>query len=353
MNTPWPAWHDAHRDVLRELIIHGPRPRVQIAAKLHLSRPSLTRLGKELIDFGFVAEGALRYSASRGRPAELLEVRPDAAAMVGVKLTGDHLWAVLTDLTTTVQAQMDREIDSKDPASVVELIATVVESLLDGVDVPSALGVCLAGDVYERDGGQTVAGAGFLNWPPTPLQLRLKERLGLPVIVSNDVAALTSGIHWFGNGAGVNDMVLVVVGAGVGSGLVIHGIPVGGTHGRAGHVGHIRIDGDGAPCRYGHRDCIHSFVTMPAVAMNAGTGSDYELALDRARNGDERARKAFRLAARALGAGVAESVNAVDPRKVFVTGEGTDMLDLEYDLPLRGGDFSIMFYRGTKRYEFR
>jgi predicted NBD/HSP70 family sugar kinase len=74
---------------------------------------------------------------------------------------------------------------------------------------------------------------------------------------------------------------------------------------------------------------VHSFVTMPAIAVNAGVPEGrYEDALARARAGEPAAVRAFELAAEALGAVIAEAVNAFDPEIVSIMGEGRDMVEL-------------------------
>lgn len=105
-----------------------------------------------------------------------------------------------------------------------------------------------------------------------------------------------------------------------------------GTHGRAGRVGHARIGGSGMACAHGHLDCVHSFVTMPAIEANAGVGAGhYAEAVERARAGGERELEAFRDAARALGAIIAEAVNVFDPEIVSVLGEGRELFELAPD----------------------
>ncbi len=90
-------------------------------------------------------------------------------------------------------------------------------------------------------------------------------------------------------------------------------------------------------CDNGHPDCVHSFVTMSAIAHNAGLdAARYPEALRRAREGDAVAVEAFHRAAFALGVAIADSVNAVDPEAVAVMGEGLDMLDIAPDEVRRG-----------------
>ena len=70
----WPELHDAQRTVLLELLIHGSTSRAELARRTGLSRTSLTRLTRDLVDMGFVSEGETNAPNGRGRPSEILNL---------------------------------------------------------------------------------------------------------------------------------------------------------------------------------------------------------------------------------------------------------------------------------------
>jgi len=327
--VPWPDLADAERAVLLELLLHGARSRIRLAERVGLSRASLTRIARELVDVGLVAEGEAQVTNARGRPGEQLHLRPDAAHFLGIKLTGDTLYAVVTDLSANVVTSQSHPLNSKTVVDVVSLIGRVARELLSNRALPSAIGVGLAGDVLKRDGTQVVERSAFLGWSgATPLQVLVENATGIPTTITNDVHALTAAHHWFGSGVGSESLVVYGLGAGIGSGVVVGDELMEGAHGRSGRIGHSRVGGVGRRCENGHNDCVHSFVTMPSIEFNAGVGpGEYELVVSRARAGDIQAIGAFDLAAYALGAVVAESVNSFDPQLVSIMGEGLDMLD--------------------------
>jgi hypothetical protein len=73
--SSWPKLPEATRDVLLEVLIHGPLSRAEIAARLRLSRPTLTRVTRSLVAQGLLVEGDTRPRAPAGRPSETLHVR--------------------------------------------------------------------------------------------------------------------------------------------------------------------------------------------------------------------------------------------------------------------------------------
>lgn len=332
--SAWPALHDAQRAVLIEMIVNGSQPRVELARTLGLSRTSLTRLTKELIDLGFIEEGGSQMSASRGRPRELMNVVKDSAHFFGVKLTGDALYAVVTNLGSEVVDSREIPLVDRDVASVVELLGLTADAMLADHFRPGAIGVCLAGDVETIEGDEYIIGSAFLGWDdPVPLARLVSHATGLPATVANDVQALTAAHHWFGVGVGKSPLVVLAVGAGSGTGIVVGDDLVSGAHARQGKIGHIIVDAEGERrCTLGHRGCAGALVTMPGIAANAGAERhEYATVLERARAGDAGALLAFRDAATALGAIVAQFVNVIDPEKVIITGEGIDMVEFARD----------------------
>lgn len=333
----WPELAETERRVLLELLLRGAQSRIRIAETLGLSRTSLTRAARDLVDRGLVEEGDVEVRATRGRPAEILHVRPDAAHFVGTKLTGDELYVVLTDLSARIVDEHAERLPSRDVDDVVDLIADVTTRLTAGVRATAAIGVGVAGDVTQRGSGKLLERSHFLGWDGVPLTSLVGAATGLPATVVNDVQALAGAHHWFGGLDPHRSLVLYGIGAGIGSATVLGDELQVGAHGRAGRVGHSRLGGRGRRCDNGHPDCIHSFVTMPAIAHNAGRSpGDYAEVVASARAGDEAAVAAFRAAAFALGAAIADSVNAVDPDVVVVMGEGLDMLDIAPDEVRRG-----------------
>lgn len=328
--VPWPDLADAERAVLLELLVHGARSRIRLAERVGLSRASLTRIARELVDLGLVVEGEVEQKGSRGRPGERLYLRPEAAHFLGIKLTGDTLYAVVTDLSARVVHTEAHALEARDVDYVVRLIGDVSRDLLSDRALPSAIGVGLAGDVLRSGDSPVVERSAFLGWNgQTPLGALVTAETGIPTTVTNDVHALTAAHHWFGSGVGHDSIVVYGIGAGIGSGVVIDDELMEGAHGRAGRIGHSRVQGSGRACDNGHTDCVHSFVTMPAIEFNAGLQpGEYPLAVERAQSGDALAVAAFESAAYALGAVVAESVNSFDPDLLSIMGEGLDMLDL-------------------------
>ncbi|WP_236594852.1 ROK family transcriptional regulator [Saccharothrix sp. 6-C] len=310
----WPDLPEVARDVLLEVLVHGAMPRSELATRLHLSRPTLTRVTRTLVLHGLLVEGETQLRSSTGRPSEILHVRGDSHHFLGVKLTADRLFAAVTDLTATVTATTDQPLRSNDPADVTAQIAEVAA----GFPGLTAIGVTLGGIVS----GGVVAEAEFLRWVDVPLRDALVEATAVPVVVDNDVQALTSAEHWFGAGAGLDSMVLITVGAGVGCGVVVDGKLVRGSHGLTPRIAHILVDPSGPQCGYGHRGCASSYLMTHVMLRQLDGDPTYGEAVERALAGDPVAKEVFDNAGYALGVLIGTVANFLDPRKVLLTGDG-------------------------------
>jgi len=324
----WPALHDAQRAVLLDVLFNGSRSRAELARRTGLSRTSLTRLTRDLVELGFVSEGEISAPNGRGRPSEMLDLRPESAHFAGIKLTGDALYAAVIDLRANVVTSQEHPLVSRDVDAVVDLIGTVVAELRARFPRLTAVGVCLAGDVQLSDGRLVVQGSWFLGWDSVPLAELVAAATGLPAAVANDVQALTAAHHWFGAGVGCSSLAVIGLGAGIGAGIIVGDELVAGAHGHPGKISHTPVTSTGPRCDHGHVGCASAFVTMPAIARNAGGDVDhFDDVLRRADAGDPVALDAFRGAGTALGVVIAQIVNLIDPQKVVVTGEGLAIFD--------------------------
>jgi predicted NBD/HSP70 family sugar kinase len=317
--------------ILTALMTGGPQSRVALARRLGLSSAAVTKAARPLINAGYLGELAAteRSGPGAGRPAAPLTVRPDREFFVGVKLTGDELIGVVCDLTARIRAVVHRPLPSAEVADVVTEIGGVVDELLDGEGGYRArtrrIGLAVSGDVDRSTG--MVRYSPFLAWHNVALGKLVTERTGLLVTVENDVKALTTAEHWFGEGAGAESFTLVTVGAGIGCGLVVNGRLVAGAHGVAGEIGHIGVDATGPMCHCGGRGCVEAIAGTPAIVAAARSQS-IEDAVALARGGDEQTLAVFARAGTAIGIGLAAVANLVGPERIVVSGEGLSAYDL-------------------------
>ncbi|MCX5337011.1 MULTISPECIES: ROK family transcriptional regulator [unclassified Streptomyces] len=328
VNTP------AASQVFTTVLSQGPLARLEVARRVGLSAAAVTKAVRPLIEAGYLVEGADDEARpALGRPANLVRVDGGRALFIGVKVTGDEIIGVLTDLCCRIRVARHVPLPDRAAKAVLASIADLVQDLLteaDGVPV-LGLGVAVSGDVDRTEG--TVRYSPFLDWRDVPLAELAALTTGLPVTVDNDVRALTVAEQWFGAGAGLSDFAVVTVGAGIGCGLVVHGRVVAGAHGVAGEIGHVTVDPNGPLCHCGNRGCVEAIAGEAAIVRRIREITGVEItdaaeALTLARRGVAGAREVYARAGEAIGRGIATVANLLGPERVIISGEGLAAYDL-------------------------
>lgn len=261
---------------------------------------------------------------------------------IGVDLGGSSIRAALVTPDGRVVRLRERPTrPDRGPDAVVEDLVGCIRDACspDGPGPALGVGVGVAGQVDAASG--VVRYAPNLGWRDFPLRARLAASVRLPIAVLNDVQAAAFGEHAFGAGQGVDELVCIFLGTGVGGGVITRGRLLRGCAGSAAELGHITVHPAGPVCRCGNRGCLEAFAGGWAIAhrackaASADPGSSPILReltegdLDRvtasavveaARRGDPLSGRILGAAGEALRIAVASIVNAFNPCQVVLGG---------------------------------
>ncbi len=325
--------------VLGRILTHGPIPRIEIARSTGLSQAAVTKAVSPLIESGYVEElrGDRDELAGAGRPVNPLAVAADRILVVGVKVTADEAIGVITDLNARILSTVHRRIAAPTVSGVVDAVCDVVAALrLEHEHVADRIvgvGVTVSGDVNPATG--VIRHSPLLGWRDIALGVQLADLIGLPVIVENDVRALTIAEHWFGLGVDSRSFAVVTIGTGVGCGIYVNGEVVSGASGVSGEIGHLPLASGDLICTCGRRGCVETVASSQAILsrIESLTGEPLDMAgaVALAHAGDERAITAFAEAGEVIGSALAAMVNLVGPELVVIAGEGVADYDLYGD----------------------
>ena len=110
-----------------------------------------------------------------------------------------------------------------------------------------------------------------LPWPtPIPLAKLITEKFGIPTVITNDANAAAIGEMTYGAARGLKDFIMITLGTGVGSGIVINGQMVYGHDGFAGELGHVIMKrNNGRTCGCGRTGCLEAYCSATGVARTA------------------------------------------------------------------------------------
>lgn len=229
------------------------------------------------------------------------------------------------------------------PDAVIDTVRNLAATLLersDGSVRVQGIGVAAAGVVNVREGSIVSSTDTMADWAGTSVVTRIRSALGdrcepgYSVHVQNDADAHATGEYSYGAAVGASSALVVAVGTGVGAGIIIDGRVLRGARHVAGEIAHVPTPGAEhlrCPCgRVGHLEAIGSGVGLHRHYLSLGgdpAAADARSVIDRARSGDELARRAIHDSATAVGRAIAATVTLLDPERVIVTGGVADIGD--------------------------
>jgi glucokinase len=267
----------------------------------------------------------------------------------GADLGGTNIAAAVSDGEGRILAETSvPTLSYEGPGPVLGRIGQVVLELAEKVNGRlAAVGVGLPGLIDLQHGLTLFMPNLPTNWRNIAARSTLEDQVKCPVALLNDARIATLGELRYGLGRGINTMVYLTLGTGIGGGLVVDGKLRLGLLGAAGELGHQTILPDGPMCGCGNRGCVETLASGPAITaegvrlLKSGlapilhdlTGGDPSRVTPKemteaCRRGDTMVREAIRKAATYLGIAIANVVTIIHPELVVLTGGVAAMGDL-------------------------
>jgi len=253
---------------------------------------------------------------------------------LGVDVGGTKILAGVVTSEGQVLRRHERQTPHDEQASVVRELEAAVAELLD--DEVGAIGFGVPSPIDLRRGLVVEC----VNLPLKDFALRdhMTKRFERPIGLDNDANAAAVGEWRAGAGRGVDDIVMLTLGTGLGGGVISGGRPFRGRHGLGAELGHTVIVHDGRPCQgachgHGHLEPYVTGLAATAAAKEAfGPAADAHRLVRLADEGDETARRIIAEIGRYLGSGMGSFVNVFAPELVVIGG-GFGVAAWEYVIP--------------------
>lgn len=259
------------------------------------------------------------------------------SAAIGVDVGGTTVKGGIVDMSGVVIDRLEHPTEAQAATkTTIEVTEAAIARAQELGYVPVAVGIGAAGFVDVASG--TVTFSPNLVYDDPEVADAVAARVNLPVMVDNDVNAAAWGERAVGAGSDTNNLAMLSIGTGIGSGFVANGRLVRGYTGAGAEFGHTVLDPSGPPCNCGLRGCVEQYVSGQAIArmgreaaaqnpdtsMIAFAGSaDAITAYDvarAAREMDETAREVLRKSGRMLGVVMSNVVNIFDPEVIVLGG---------------------------------
>jgi len=258
----------------------------------------------------------------------------DGSHAIGVDLGGTKILAGVVTRDGAIVRRHERATPHDSQAAVVSELEAAVSELLD--DEVAAIGFGAPSPIDQLDGVVVEC----VNLPLRDFALRehMAARFRLPVGLDNDANAAAIGEWRAGAGRGVDDLVMLTLGTGLGGGVISGGRPFRGSRGTGVELGHVVIVHDGRPCQgacqgRGHLEPYVTGLAATAAARDAfGPSADAHRLIRLADEGDARARELLAEIGRYLGSGMGSFANIFAP-ELIVIGGGFGVAGWEHLLP--------------------
>jgi len=350
-----------YQALLRQVYLNGPMSRLELSRQTNLSPGTVTNITSDMFEDGVLIEKGTEESLG-GRPRAILEINPEYGYLVGIDIGETHVNLELFDLTRHKLGASYEIISAgtSTPGKYVQVIANNIDKLVatSGVQRERILGVGIGAPGIVEHNGQVRVAAPMWGWESVPLLEMIEGKINLPVYIDNGAKAMALAESWFGAGRGVQNMVVILIGTGVGAGIITQGTLYRGATNSAGEWGHTKIVLDGRPCRCGSQGCLEAYIGAPGIitSMHEFTNDltpgaeEYQLStlkqvVQAYKNADPSSIKVFQSTARLLGAGIANLVNLFNPELIVIGGWAGSMIGeiilddviryvKEYSLPL-------------------
>jgi len=241
---------------------------------------------------------------------------------IGIDLGGTKILAGVVTREGDVLRRHERttSLESQD-ALVAELEAAIAEVVGDDI---GAIGLGVPGPL-DLEAGRTY---DMVNLPfhDFPLRDHMTRRFGLPVGLDNDANAAAIAEWRVGAARGVDDLIMLTLGTGLGGGVISRGRPFRGAHGAGVELGHVVIVHDGRPCqgRCTGRGHLEPYVTGLAATRAAqdafGPAADAHVLVGLANGGDATARAILADIGAHLGSGMGSFANIFEPALIVIGG---------------------------------
>ncbi len=230
-----------------QAIIHsGPISRASIAKQTGLSKQTVSELVRILETDGWVRETG-RTSGHVGRSATTYELVPQSAFMAAVDLGGTKLRVAIVDLVGTVIHETVQPTRPEGGLIVAGQIGAMVRqaAAAAGIDMARVRQTVVGcPGVPDQATGRILHAPNIGGIDAIDFRSAVAEAVGTAVMLENDVNLAVLGEQWLGVGQGVDHLVFIALGTGIGAGLIVNGALLRGATGAAGELGYLPLGAD-------------------------------------------------------------------------------------------------------------
>ncbi len=334
--------HNA-RLVLKTIYEKGHISRADLARVTGLTRATVSNIVAGYLNKGIVAETGYGPSLG-GKPPIMLSMVPDARQLICLDLGNEQFTGALINLRGHFEEQISLPVNGRTAQAALDLVYELVEQLLALVTVP-VLGIALGSPgLIDADAGMVKQSVN-LDWRDLPLQQLLADRYPFPVHIANDSHLAALAEYSYGDDD-TRNLVLIKMGQGIGSGIVLDGRIFYGEGFGAGEIGHVSVLNNGEQCTCGNVGCLETVASVrnmlrqaEAVAAQnpesllatlrpSGGPITWAVLRQACQQGDTHAQQIVARAGEYLGMAVANLVGILNVNRIVIAGDVAETGDI-------------------------
>jgi predicted NBD/HSP70 family sugar kinase len=326
------------RDINRQIVLNyvrdrSPISRADIARETELHRSTVSVIVDDLLSAGLVEEIG-EGNSTGGRKPTMYKLRTGTPVAIGIDLAPRTTTIGVCDLGGNV---IEQETFATSPD-----LAFMTRQILDRVKRLSTkhegcgleIGMAVPGLVDQNLG--KIFHIPYFDWRDWDICRQIETETGLPVIVENDANATALAELWFGHEKvrKTDTFVMVLVGEGIGTGIILDGQVYRGEKGAGGEFGHMIAGNEGpVECSCGSRECWEAYASEKAIIARykrlleeddlKQNGTEIASLVELAMNGEKHATEALRETVYYLGNGISNLIVGLSPQVVVVSGQIT------------------------------
>lgn len=259
--------------------------------------------------------------------------------VIGVDLGGTQIRAIRTDLNAQKQSRAQLQTEPQEgPQAVLQRIFAAIREAMLGVDPKEVLGIGIGAPGPIDQSGRLYDPPNLPGWEGISLTEPIFDQFQIPTFAGNDANLAALGEVRFGAGQGLDHLIFMTVGTGIGGGVISSGKLLLGARGFAAEVGHQTLDPDGPICSCGQPGHLEALASGPAIArrtrerLEAGAVSsiaEYAEAgreitaksvTDAAQHGDKLALELLQEAGTYIGLGLVNLIHILEPQRILLGG---------------------------------
>ena len=237
---------------------HGNATIPDLAKRLGLSIPTVSKLVDELTDTGLIKEGGKTETGS-GRHPNTYGLNPDSCYFVGVDIKNKSISLGLMDFGgKVVEKQLDVMFESLNSVDNLTQLCDIIDRFINSRSVDRSAILAINVNISGRVNPMVGYSYSRYNFEEIPLSEVLSEKLGIKVCIENDTRAMTYGEYIYGDCSKIDNLIFLNLSWGIGLGIIINGKIYYGKSGFAGEIGHMVTYDNEILCHCGKKGCLET-----------------------------------------------------------------------------------------------